>query len=73
MSRAKPFTISLAVRGPDGRRFTAWWETSPIGSSDTSLASFWMLLKASLELGLHTAKHEVVDSLQKSPLKEPEI
>ena len=40
MSQAKPFIISLAVKGPDGRRFACEWETSPIGRLDTSLASF---------------------------------
>lgn len=48
-SPQKRYTIFLVVKGPDGRRFAHEWEMTPIGGSDTSLASFWMLLRASFE------------------------
>jgi hypothetical protein len=49
MSQVKPYIIYLEVSGPDGRRFGHLWDMIPTGGSDTSLASFWMLLKASFE------------------------
>lgn len=52
MSRQKRYTISLGVRGPDGRRFASRIKAIPIGSSDISLASFWMLLDANLKATL---------------------
>jgi hypothetical protein len=70
MSQAKPYTISLAVRGPDGRRFAYVCEATPTGFSSTSPASFWMLLHANLEVALTTAKLEVVDSSRSSPQRE---
>ena len=70
----KPFSIYLETKGPDGRRFACEWETTPTGSLDTSLASFWMLLHASLESGLHVAKHEVVASSRNTPrLRQPRL
>lgn len=50
MSLVKRYTISLVVSGPDGRRFGHEWETTPIGGSDMSLGSFWMLLVASFKV-----------------------
>ena len=61
MSAARLYTISLAVEGPDGRRFAHEWRMIPTGISGISLASFWMLLKASLEYGLSMTKVVAAD------------
>ena len=70
MSQAKPYFIFLGARTEAGRRFAYEWRVTPTGFSGISLASLWMLLKASLELALSTAKVEAQDSSPNSPVRE---
>jgi hypothetical protein len=73
MSQVKPYIISLAVSGPDGRRFAHEWEMTPIGGSNTSLASFWMLLEASFKVmwDQHMKKVGAAGFLLSDPQREP--
>ena len=48
MSQAKHYTISLEVRQPDGSLCGCQLTATPIGSSSTTLGSFWTQLLNSL-------------------------
>jgi len=70
MSQVKPCIIYLEAKTQDGRRFAYESKAIPTGSSDISLASFWMLLQASLVSQFATAKVAEVDSSRKVPQRK---
>ena len=73
MSQAKPCIIYLEARMPDGRRFGYESKVLPTGSSDIHLASFWMLLQASLIAQYPIARVVEVDSSRRIPQRKLEF